>query len=150
MGRKNKYETHVKPRLEEIKEWIQYEPEDVIAKRCGVAVSSFENYKRDHEELREALKEGRDKLVIKLKETLKKKALGFKYTERKTILREYGGKKAKIIEEVERYAQPDLGSIHLLLKNLDSNWHNDDAETISQKRKALEQGDRRIDNGEWA
>lgn len=149
MGRKNRYNSHVEPNLENIKEWVQLMDEKQIAKRLGIATSTFEKYKNEHSELREALKEGKEELKVKLKATLKQKALGFKYKERKTTLREVDGKKIKVIEEFERYAVPDLGSIHLLLKNIDESWHNDDVETIKQKRKSLEQADEKIENSKW-
>lgn len=149
MGRKNKYETHVKSRLADIAEMIQLLNEDQIAKQLGISRRSFENYKNEHEELREALKGGREELCGKLKVTLKQKAMGFKYTERKTTLREDNGKKVKVIEEFERYAPPDLGAIHLLLKNLDADWVNDDRTTLEMKRKQLELTEKRIDQSEW-
>ena len=67
MGRKNKYETHVGNRLEEIAEMIQLLNEDQIAKQLGISRRSFEYYKNEHEELREALKTGREELCGKLK-----------------------------------------------------------------------------------
>ncbi len=149
MGRKGRYETHVKPNLENIKEWIQVEDEVQIIKRLGIATSTFEKYKNEHEELRNALQEGREELEVKLKMTLKQKALGFKYKERKTTLREIDGKKTKVIEEFERYAVPDLGSIHLLLKNIDPDWHNDDKATLDLKKEQLELAKKKQEADEW-
>ena len=149
MGRKGRYETHVKPNLENIKEWIQVEDEVQIIKRLGIATSTFEKYKNEHEELRNALQEGREELEVKLKMTLKQKALGFKYKERKTTLREIDGKKTKVIEEFERYAVPDLGSIHLLLKNIDPEWHNDDKATLDLKKEQLELAKKKQEADEW-
>ena len=74
MGRKSRYETHVQPRLDQIKEWYQLNTEDQIAKRLGISTASFQKYKREHAELREALREGREALVENLKMSLKKKA----------------------------------------------------------------------------
>jgi hypothetical protein len=149
-GRKNRYQTHVQPHLEDISDWIQTYNEDQIAAMLGISMRSFQNYKNDYPELRDALKNGRMDLAVKLKKTLKQKALGYNYKEKKTTTRKDSkGNTVKVTEEFERYAQPDLGSIHLLLKNIDPNWHNDDQETIRQKRKQLEQTDRRIDNQEW-
>ena len=150
MGRRNRYATHVEPYLEDITEWIQLMDEYQIAGQLGIAVSTFEKYKNEHPELCDALKDGKEKLTVQLKTTLKQKALGFKYTERKITLRNVDGKQVKVVEEFERYAVPDLGSIHLLLKNLDDSWHNDDVETIKQKQKALEQTDKKIERSEWS
>lgn len=138
MGRKNKYESHVKPNLEKIADWIQILNEDQIARRLGISQRSFEKYKTEHEELRDALKHGKEALVEELKMTLKKKAQGFKYKETKKTIRDSGDGKVVVVEEFERYAQPDTGAIHLLLKNLDPDWRNDDQTTIDLKKEKLQ------------
>lgn len=149
MGRKSRYETHVKPRLEEIRQWYQLLNEEQIAKRLGVSQTTFQKYKNEHSELREALKEGREELIENLKMTLKKKAQGFTYEETKTVIRQENGKEVKVIERYKRYAQPDTGSIHLLLKNLDDNWHNDDVPTMKLKKEQLEITKKKAENDIW-
>lgn len=149
MGRKNKFESHVRPRFEEIKQWYQDMTEAEIVKRLGISVRAWENYKKEYPELTELLKDSKTQLKHELKETLKKKAKGFYYEESKTFIREENGKQVKTIEKHKKYAQPDLGSIHLLLKNLDENWHNDDMTTIKQKNKALELTERRVELEEF-
>ena len=149
MGRKNKYESHVKPFLKQIEEWYQLETEEQIAKKLGVSVASFENYKNKYSELREALKNGKRSLIEELKSTLKKKAKGFTYTEIKTSIRQDGEKEIKIIEKYEKYAQPDTGAIHLLLKNLDESWRNDDKATVDLKREKLELDRQKAENDNW-
>lgn len=138
MGRKNKYESHVKPNLEKIADWIQILNEDQIARRLGISQRSFEKYKTEHEELRGALKQGKEALVEELKMTLKKKAKGFEYTETKKTIRKVGDESVTTLEEYKRYAQPDTGAIHLLLKNLDPEWRNDDQTTIDLKKEKLQ------------
>ena len=150
MGRKSKYETHVKPYLSQIEEWYQDLDEQQIAvERLGIAVSTFENYKKKYPELREALKKGRQHLVGELKASLKKKAKGFYYEETKTSIRQEGGKEVKVIEKYKKYAQPDTGAIHLLLKNYDSTWTNDDQTTIDLKREQLELAKQKAENDNW-
>ena len=149
MARAPKYETNVKPYLEKIKIWIQLQNEVDIAKRLGVSRPTFEKYKKEHEELREALKEGRAELVEDLKLTLKRKAKGYRYKEVRTIIRDDGGKKVKVIEEVEKEAHPDVGAIHLLLKNLDDTWRNDDAETMKIKKDQVEIAKEKAENSGW-
>lgn len=148
MGRNNKYQTHVRPFLKDIPEWYETLTEAQIARKLGVSVASFENYKNQYEELREALKNGRETLVEDLKASLKMKARGFHYTETKTVIRKEGGKDVKIIEKYEKYAVPDTGAIHLLLKNLDPTWRNDDAETMALKREKLEL-DKQKSESDW-
>ena len=149
MGRKCKYETHVKPYLSQIEELFQDLDERQIAERLGVAVSTFENYKRRYPELREALKKGRLHLVSELKASLKKKAKGFYYEETKTSIREEGGRRIQVIEKFKKYAQPDVGAIHLLLKNYDPSWTNDDRTTIDLKREQLELARQKAESDNW-
>lgn len=150
MGRKSKYETHVKPYLSQIEEWYQDLDEQQIAvERLGIAVSTFENYKKKYPELREALKKGRQHLVGELKASLKKKAKGFYYEETKTSIREENGKRVQVVEKYKKYAQPDTGAIHLLLKNYDPTWTNDDQTTIDLKREQLELAKQKAENDNW-
>ena len=148
MGRRNKYETHVKPYLQEIKEWYLTETEGQIAKRLGVSQDSFCAYKAQYPELAEALKNGRESLITELKDILRKKAKGFTYTERKRVIRKDGDKEFRVVEEYERYALPDTGAIHLLLKNLDETWRNDDKATMDLKQAKLDMEKQKAEN-EW-
>lgn len=150
MGRKSRYETHVEPHLDDIRKWYQLLNEGEIARKLGIGVTSFEKYKREHPELREALREGRFELVEDLKLTLKKKAKGFSYTEKKRVIRDENGKKTTSVEETERYFPPDTGAIHLLLKNLDDNWRNDDGPTMALRREKLELDKKRAETNDWS
>lgn len=149
MGRKSRYESHVLPYLEQIRVWIQLLTEDQIAKRLGIAPVSFQRYKNAHPELVQALKEGRAELVENLKMTLKKKAQGYTFEEVKTVVRKEEGGEVKIIERYQKYAHPDTGAIHLLLKNLDNTWRNDDFETMELKRKRLDLDRQKAEDAAW-
>lgn len=150
MGRKSRYETHVKPYLNQIQEWYEDLDERQIAvDKLGIAVSTWEKYKRENPELREVLKKGKQHLVSELKTSLKKKAKGFYYEETKTCIREVDGRQVKTIEKYKKYAQPDTGALHLLLKNLDDSWHNDDIETINMKKEQLKIAREKMENDSW-
>lgn len=152
MGRKNRYETHVKPFLQDIPKWYEIMTEAQIAKKLGIARSTFESYKIKYPELAKSLVNGKEILIDDLKNNLKMKAKGFKYTETKTIkaLNENSGELEVVqVIETEKYAQPDTGAIHLLLKNLDENWHNDDQTTINMKRKQLELAEKKAEGDDW-
>lgn len=149
MGRKGRYESYVLPHLDEIREWYNTLSEKDIAKRLGVSVSTFEKYKREHPELADTLKDGRQELVSMLKKSLKKKAVGFEYTETKRTIREVAGKKIVTIEEYTRYSPPDTGAIHLLLKNLDESWRNDDKATMDLKREKIELDKQKAEDERW-
>ena len=60
MARPSKYETHVKPRLEEIKAWSRDgTTEEEIAKKLKISVASLYSYKKEFLEFLEALKHAR-------------------------------------------------------------------------------------------
>lgn len=150
MGRKGRYETHVQPFLKDIAKWYVDMDEAEIAKRLGVAVSTWEKYKREHKELRDSLLNGRQELVTELKTALKKKAKGYYYEETKTCIRaDASGKEVKIVEKYKKYAHPDTGAIHLLLKNLDDDWRNDDAATMKMKQEQVDIAKEKAENASW-
>lgn len=65
VGRKSKYETCVKPHLEEINKKIREGiTESEIAKALGISVATLNNYKADHEELRKALSQNKGADVL--------------------------------------------------------------------------------------
>ena len=148
MGRKSKYDSHVKPYLQQITEWYELLSEGQIAKKLGISQASFDNYKREHPELAECLRNGREHLIEELKTTLKKKSKGFTYEETKTYVKEENGKGVSIIEKYKRYSPPDTGAIHLLLKNLDDTWRNDDKVSVDLKREKMELEKQKAEN-DW-
>lgn len=144
MGRKNKYESNVKPYLKDIPTWYETMTEGQIARKLGISVASFENYKIKYPELVECLQRGKEFLVDDLKDSLRKKAKGFSYTETKETYVEVETEDGRVkigeikVEKTTKYAAPDTGAIHLLLKNLDDNWRNDDKATMDLKREKLD------------
>lgn len=142
-GRKNKYITHVKPYLPEINEWSKSMTEEQICKKLGVGKSAWSEYKKEYMELSEAIKKGRQDLVIELRSALIKKAIGYEYEERKYYTDETGKKR---MEKTVRYSHPDVAAINLALKNYDrDNWSNDPQmqrireEELELKKKQVEQ-----------
>lgn len=138
MGRKGKYETHVKPYLARIRALYGVMNESDIAEQLGIGTTSFEKYKKEYPELREALRGGKKDLIADLKVTLKRKAKGFRYKETKTTIRKVGDAMTRVVEEYDKYCPPDTGAIHLLLKNIDDEWRNDDQTTIDMKKEKIE------------
>lgn len=150
MGRKDRYITHVQPKLEDIKKWICSLTEGQIAKRLGIAHGTFVRYKKSHPELAQALIDGNEELKVELKETLKKKAKGFTYEETKTTRKIEGNKVVSITQETfQKYAPPDTAAIHLLLKNLDDEWRNDDLATLKIKQKQVEIAEKKAEENAW-
>ena len=149
MGRINKYAEAVEPRLEDIREWSRLMTEKQITERLGVAVTTWERYKKAHPELRQALQSGREKLREDCMSALIKKALGHKEKVQKVTVRQVDGRTTRVIYEDESYYPPDTGALHLLLKNIDSSWHNDDAAILKMKQKELELQERKLETSEW-
>lgn len=148
-GRKNKYETHVLPYLEKIKKWYLTKTEAQIAKKLGITPQSWVNYKRQYPELRECLRSSQEDLIDELKNNLKKKAQGYYYEESTETEIDDGDKIITKKELKKRYAHPDTGAIHLLLKNLDPEWHNDDKQTMDLKREQNEIMKQKAEAAQW-
>ena len=119
-GRKSKWETHVLPNLDRIPKWRRDGmTEEQICKKLDVGVSTFNRYKKQYRELREALKKGKEHLIEELEDSLYKKAMGFAYEETKTyISKDDDGKARQKVEKYKKYAQPDTGALAFALKNL--------------------------------
>ena len=131
-GRKDYYKERIEPRLAEIKEWYSIGvSEEQVYKNLGVGRTTYYKYKKSKPELQEAIRSGVIPIVVKVRSALVKSALGFTYTEKKTYIKQEpdgtGNIKPVSYEEItERYAQPNVASCNLLLKNLDKdNWAND-------------------------
>lgn len=143
---KPKYESHVKPKLDKIREYAQTMTEEQIAKTIGISKTSWYEYKKEHPEIAEAVKLGREDLVKDLKSTLIRKAKGFNYEEKK-IIKEKG---VVVREEIYiKASPPDVAALNLLLKNYDSeNWAND-PQAIRLREKELELKEKQIEEANW-
>ena len=151
---KSKYETKVKPFLKDIETWTESLTDSQIAEKLGISRKSFSTYKKQYPDLAQALENGKKKLIKVLKDTLKKKAKGFYYEETKIIKIHNPDPEAETewIEKIEinrKYAQPDTGAAHLLLKNLDPEWRNDDKETMDIKKKQIELQKQKLEQDNW-
>ena len=147
-GRPSKYESHVKPRFEEIAEWLKSGATDKeIAENLGVNQKVFCKYKSEYSELNELCKNGRLKAVQAIKAALFKRATGFSYTEKKIINSEKNG---KTVETYVKYSAPDPASAMILLKHWDkeNEWCNDPA-TLELKKQELELKKKQFENGVW-
>lgn len=131
-GRRDYYQERIEPRLDEIKKWYSIGvSEEQVYKNLGVGRTTYYKYKKSKPELQEAIKAGVMPIVVQVRSALVKSALGYTYTEKKTYIKNEptadGKTKPVTYEEItERYAQPNVASCNLLLKNLDKdNWAND-------------------------
>lgn len=147
-GRPNKYESHVKPRFAEIKDWLQQgATEKEIAENLGVNPKVFCRYKSEYSDLNELCKNGRLKAVQDIKAALFKRATGFQYVEKKQIIE--GG--ALVREEVyTKAALPDPASAMILLKHWDkeTEWTQDPAQ-LQLKKQELELKKKHLESEVW-
>lgn len=147
-GRPNKYETHVKPRFDEIAEWVKIGATDKeIAENLGVNKATFCEYKKRFSEFDELIKKNRKEPVEAIKAALYKRATGFNYVESKKII-ENG---IVLREEVyTKAALPDPASAMILLKHWDKKqeWTQDPA-TLKLRKKELELKEKALEANTW-
>ena len=139
-GRKSKYDTHVKPYLDRIPKWRRNGmTEAQIAKKLGIAMSSFSLYKLKHSEFSEVLKNSKEELIENLEDSLFRRAMGYSYEETK-IEKESDGR-AKITKTTKELP-PDVGALIFALKNLaPGKWKNDDRFIIQRSEDDEKQAD---------
>ena len=144
------YETNVEPYLDQIPEWYKTMTVRQIATKLGVSKTTLYNYAKKHPELQTVLDGSKDSLVDDLKNAIKRRALGYDYEETTTRVTISEKNSEEIVTTtVKKHMPPDLGSIHLLLKNLDPDWHDADQKTIQLKEKELEIKERKAEAAEW-
>lgn len=168
-GKPRKYDNYVKPYLALISEWCRTMTERQIAEKLGIAYSTFNQYKLDYSELREAIKKGRQNLVAELRSSLIRRANGYDYVETKQTtervelpkeMHEALVKAGFTPEQIEngrvvkmeishKHAHSDVAALNLALKNYDKeNWAND-PQMLDIRKKELELRERQIENNEW-
>lgn len=133
-GRKSKYDEYVKPRLKDVKIWAETGATDAeICKALGIHVSTFCEYKKQFPELCEALRTGRQVVVLNIKAALYKRATGFNYVEK------VGRTKGEDVqtEIYERYTPPDPTAAAMLLRNYDQDWRDKDKQTADFRRQEI-------------
>ena len=135
-GRKGKYETYVKPLLPQITKWAKSGATvKEIARACGVATSTFCDYQNKYPELTEALRTGRQTVVLEIKASLYKKAIGFEYEEKRGIQK--NGETVSV-EVYKRYSPPDVTAAAMMLRNLDKDWRDKDQTQTDFKKKEID------------
>ena len=171
MGRKTKWDTHVLPRLHEIREWALTMNEEQMYTALGIGKTSWEKYKVEYPELAEALKGGRADLVKRLKSNLIKRADGYDYEEiKKTeqyvdlpdevkeMLLDAGFAPEKVseakavlvkVETSKKHERPDVAANNALLKYYDDTWHEADKSTMKLRERETEIKEKRADAETW-
>lgn len=94
--RKNKYKTHVEPKLLLVEAWARDGVIDEdIAKKLGVAYSTFREYVKKYSALSAALKKGKEVADVEVENALFKRATGYRYDE--------------VTREADRQIDPETG-----------------------------------------
>ncbi|MDH6367543.1 MULTISPECIES: hypothetical protein [unclassified Breznakia] len=123
MAKQSKWDTNVKPNLELIEAWARRGAiEADIAKNLNVARSTFENYKRDYPELREALRNGKEPADLQVEAALFKRAVGYEYDEVKEKVDADGGVE---VTTTTKQVAPDTTAQIFWLKNRRSDLWRD-------------------------
>ena len=139
-GRRGKYESHVEPNLDKIREWRKLGA--TVEKICdvlGIGVSTWFEYEKRYPEFADAIKKGTAEFCIDLRGELAKLCKKHTLETKKQYIKEdENGNKAKYTEITTKEVDADIAAINLLLKNLDrDNWSNDPAH-VELRRQELE------------
>jgi hypothetical protein len=142
-GRKNYYDTQIKPNLENIEHWIREGySHDQIMDLIGVKSTTWYKYAASESAFKEALKVGTAKLGVNLEKALYKEAEGFEYVETHVEIDESPlGKKTKK-KKVTKYARSNAQLLIFALCNkFPKKWRRVDKEIID----AIEEGKVKLD-----
>lgn len=163
-GRPSKYNLNVKPRFNEIKEWLNLGATDKeIAANLGINKATLCEYKNLYSEFNELIKNGRKSPVIQIKAAMLKRAVGFQYEEKKVTTQVIkfkdemlGEIPAQVIrtEITTKTALPDPGAGLILLQHWDRNedgsikWSRDPANR-ELKKEELEFKKKLAEDDNW-
>lgn len=112
--------------------------EEQIAKNLGISRNTLNDYKNKHPDILNALKRGKEVLLTEVENALIKRALGFKYEETKTYIKEEDDKVITYTEKTIKYMPPDTGACAIVLKNKDKENWKDNPHKVDIDRKLLE------------
>jgi len=112
--------------------------EEQICKNLRICRNTLNDYKNKYPDVVSVLKKGREVLITEVENALIKRALGFKYEEVETYVKEVNGVKAQMIKKVTKYYPPDVGACAFVLKNKDKENWCDNPKMIELKRELLE------------
>ena len=139
-GRKTIYETHIKPKLADIRKWRKGGATvEIICTLLDVSKTTFHKYLNEKPEFADAYKKGNAEIVLDLRGELAR--IAFKHTleTKKQYIKQdmETGHKTQYTEITTREVDGDIAAINLLLKNLDENWSND-PQNLALRKQELE------------
>lgn len=140
MGRPSKYETEIKPHLDDIRKAVEAgATNDEIAKAFGINISTLYEYKKRYKDFSDAFARGREKVIFDIKAALLRKALGYDYEEEKRVgKKDKDGDKIVLIETYKKHMPPSETAAAMLLRNYDKSWLDKDVTSTDLKRQEVE------------
>lgn len=148
MARPSKYKTDIKPRFDEIRKWLELgATEKEVASNLGIAESTYFKLKKENKEFSEFIKSNRKNPIIQIKAAMYKRAIGFQYSEIKTIVDDDGKTRE---ETTVKTALPDTTAGLILLKHWDKDveWTGDPA-SLKIKKLELELKKQQAEKENW-
>lgn len=156
-GRKSKYESHIKPKFEQIDEWLNDgASEKQCAENLGISYATWNNYKNQYAEFCDLCTKPRTKLVEKLRSALVKRAIGFQYEEKKQYItqevdpqtKQPIGKPVMRTEIYTKQALPDTTAIFGALNLYDEEYVKDKKQ-YDLKKQELELRKLSVEMKDW-
>lgn len=140
MARPSKYESEVKPHIDEIRKAVEAGATvEEIAKAFGIATSTIYKYKAEKKEFSDAFVRGREKVVIEIKAALLKKALGYEYEEEKRVgKKDKDGESVVLVEKYKRHMPASETAAAMLLRNYDADWLDKDSTSTDLKKQEVQ------------
>lgn len=140
MGRPSKYESEIKPHLDDIRKAVEAGATDKeIATAFGISLSTIYKYKAEKKEFSDAFARGREQVVFDIKAALLKKALGYEYQEKKQyIKKDESGENVTYTEITTRHQPPSETAGAMLLRNYEKEWLDRDSVTTELKKQEME------------
>lgn len=145
VGRQSKYETHVLPYLEDIQNWRRGGATDEqICEALDIGKSAFYDYQNKYSEFSEAMRKGKQVLIMDLKGELARIALPHEIqtTKKYKKLDLETGHETQYVETTIKKVDGNLGAINSLLTNFDRDnfkrdWDNFELKQRQQKLNEL-------------
>lgn len=151
-GRKSAYDTIIEKNLAWIKKWKSLGATDAqICEKLKIHPATFYKYLKEKSDFAEALKEGKDDLIIDLKDNLATLARKHTLETKKTYIKKdiETGQTTQYTEITTREVDGNVSAIHLLLKNLDKDGWKEDWDNYALKQQEMELRKLAAENKEW-
>ena len=140
-GRPSKYETYVKPYIENIKQWKKSgATNEQICEVLEIGTSAFYDYKNKYTEFAEAFEVSNKFTDLELSGALYKIATGFEYQEKKQYIKDdpESGKRTTYTEITTKYQPPNPTAIAMYKRNINPQWIDKDRVTTELKQQEKE------------